>query len=203
MLAIDPGYAAGCKCAVVGPDGRLAPDSIFNQSTRHSGGNGGLFSVYPLRGRPAAVATLASYLRAAMAWSQSVGVGIAIGVGDGHGSTEAFALARDAVSSATTNTKAEVPPLSVVREAGASVWSASTSASAEFPGMPPAAIGAVSLARRLQDPLGELVKVRLEYKDLVCDTSRPNILSSAETHAPNYFGIILGINVLCTILFYV
>lgn len=164
MLAIDPGYAAGCKCAVVGPDGRLAPDSVFNQSTHLSTGNGGLFSVYPLRGRPAAVATLASYLRAAVAWSQSVGVGIAVGVGDGHGSTEALALARDAISSATTNTKAEVlPPVSVVREAGASVWSASPSASAEFPGMPPAAIGAVSLARRLQDPLGELVKVRLEY----------------------------------------
>lgn len=191
VLAIDPGYAAGCKCAIVGPDGRLAPETIFRDHDRHTGvGSDGLFSVYPLRGRPAAVSTLASHLRAATAWSQSMGVGMAIGVGDGHGSSEAVALAQDAISSSIVKGKKVMqPPVSVVREAGASVWSASPSASAEFPGMPPAAIGAVSLARRLQDPLGELVKVCFSRMDTLCNGL--SNMAVAEMYNANYLAMIL------------
>ena len=113
---------------------------------------------------------------------------MAVALGDGHGTAEAAALVDEATallclppaqvskdssvasrsggsgdgggggSMSSFQRRADVQ-VAVVRECGASVWSASASAALEFPGVAPALLGAVSLGRRLIDPLAELVRL--------------------------------------------
>jgi len=98
-----------------------------------------------------------------------------VALGDGSGSVDARKLIVDAFDRLTDqdsnqeNRKRKKmrtdaiarcsPKISVVREAGASVWSADSDASKEFPNIAAASLGAVSIGRRLQDPLGEFVKI--------------------------------------------
>jgi uncharacterized protein len=77
-----------------------------------------------------------------------------IAVGNGTGSREAEAFLH-----ATLGEAAATPPVVSVSEQGASVYSASETARAELPGLDVSLRGAVSIGRRLQDPLGELVKI--------------------------------------------
>ena len=83
-----------------------------------------------------------------------------IAVGNGTASRETDKLAAELI----TMVKAELPSLTkvMVSEAGASVYSASELASEEFPDIDVSIRGAVSIARRLQDPLAELVKIVTE-----------------------------------------
>jgi len=181
VLAVDPGHAHGCKCALLKPDGNLLPDpalggyrctstSSTSTSTRDLSSSA-LFTVYPHRNRTAAVADLRAALLRAAAYAEATGssggrggCGVFVGLGDGHGSSEAMGVVRDAIQLAASQAGASnraamaAIPIAVVRENGASVWSASGGAAAEFPGVPPAALGAVSLGRRLLDPLSELVQ---------------------------------------------
>ncbi|TGT20308.1 RNA-binding transcriptional accessory protein, partial [Mesorhizobium sp. M4B.F.Ca.ET.172.01.1.1] len=81
-----------------------------------------------------------------------------ISIGNGTGSRETEKLVTDMLSDLPAG--AGPKPLKViVSEAGASVYSASATAAAEFPGLDVSLRGAVSIARRLQDPLAELVKI--------------------------------------------
>ncbi|KAA0190885.1 hypothetical protein HAZT_HAZT002559 [Hyalella azteca] len=135
VLAIDPGFAKGCKVAVVERKGRvLAVDTIFPFAAPRS---------------EAAAQTL---VRLASEYHCEV---IAIGNGTACRETEAWLsklISEEAFGALNVQ-------YTIINESGASQYSITNEASAEFPGMDINHISAVSLARRLQDPLLEYVKV--------------------------------------------
>jgi len=132
ILAIDPAYRTGCKCAVIDATGLVLDTTV----------------VYPTPPQPR-IAEAASTLRRLIK-THKVTV-IAIGNGTASKETEIF----------VAGLIKETPGVSymVVNEAGASVYSASKLAADEFPQFDVSIRSAVSIARRLQDPLAELVKV--------------------------------------------
>ncbi|KAG1248614.1 hypothetical protein G6F68_013721 [Rhizopus microsporus] len=134
VLGLDPGIRTGCKIAVVDATGKLgATDTIYPHEPRRQ-------------------------------WDQSLqtikqlcakhNVEL-IAIGNGTASRETDKLAGEAIKAAANPKLQKV----VVSEAGASVYSASEFAAREFPGLDVSLRGAVSIARRLQDPLAELVKI--------------------------------------------
>ncbi|MGH1339980.1 MAG: Tex family protein [Nannocystales bacterium] len=129
VLAIDPGFRSGCKCAVLGPYGAL----LHNMT------------IFPHTGGPRSEAAGATLREACERYSVEA---IAIGNGTAGRETEAFveALGLDIIAIA-------------VDESGASIYSASEVAREEFPDLDLTVRGAVSIGRRLQDPLAELVKL--------------------------------------------
>jgi uncharacterized protein len=135
VLGIDPGYRTGCKVAVVDETGKfLTSDTIYlHQSEK---------AVQVLR------KLIAQY---------AISV-IAIGNGTASRETEQLVagLLRDLEQETEAN---ERPGYVIVNEAGASVYSASEAAREEFPNLDATQRGTISIARRLQDPLAELVKI--------------------------------------------
>jgi protein Tex len=132
VLAIDPGFRTGCKVAVVDATGKvLGTDTIYPHE--------------PLRRWNEAK----KMLRAAV---EAAGVHV-VAIGNGTASRETEQLVAEVIE--------ERPALryAMVSEAGASVYSASPLARAELPNLDVSLRGAVSIARRLQDPLAELVKI--------------------------------------------
>jgi uncharacterized protein len=133
-MGLDPGLRTGVKVAIVDDTGKaVATDTI-----------------YPHEPRRQWDASLASLAKLAAAYKVDL-----IAIGNGTASRETDKLAAELV--------AKMPELKLtkvmVSEAGASVYSASAYASAELPEMDVSLRGAVSIARRLQDPLAELVKI--------------------------------------------
>lgn len=137
-LGLDPGLRTGTKVAVVDGTGKVAAtETIYPHA--------------PAKRWNEALATLVSL-------SQRHDVEL-IAIGNGTASRETDKLAAELVAELKRlNPERSVTKL-VVSEAGASVYSASALASAELPGMDVSLRGAVSIARRLQDPLAELVKI--------------------------------------------
>lgn len=134
VLGIDPGLRTGCKVAVVDETGKLlAHDVLYLHTSKH--------------GTAEAETKLESLLR-----RHNVR---AIAVGNGTASRETDAFVRGFLREKGI---AEVFSVTV-SEAGASVYSASEVARQEFPDLDLTVRGAISIARRLQDPLSELVKV--------------------------------------------
>ena len=139
-LGLDPGLRTGVKVAVVDGTGKVvATDTVYPHA--------------PARKWDEALRTLSGLAR-------KHGVEL-VAIGNGTASRETDKLAGEllkqlAAGSANVNNK---PQKIVVSEAGASVYSASALAAAELPGMDVSLRGAVSIARRLQDPLAELVKI--------------------------------------------
>ncbi|WP_320199031.1 Tex family protein [Agrobacterium sp. rho-13.3] len=133
-MGLDPGIRTGVKVAVIDGTGKLIDTT----------------TVYPfppkndIRG---AQAELASLIR-----KHNVEL---ISIGNGTGSRETERLVADMLTQLTGPKPTKV----IVSEAGASIYSASASAAAEFPNLDVSIRGAVSIARRLQDPLAELVKI--------------------------------------------
>ena len=133
-LGLDPGLRTGVKVAVVDGTGQaVAIDTIYPHA--------------PARKWDEALTRLAALVR-------KHGVEL-IAIGNGTASRETDRLAAELIRLLPEAT----PEKLVVSEAGASVYSASALASAELPGMDVSLRGAVSIARRLQDPLAELVKI--------------------------------------------
>lgn len=131
-MGLDPGLRTGVKVAVVDATGKLvATDTI-----------------YPHTGQAAKAATVV----AALCAKHQVEL-VAIGNGTASRETERFFL--DVQKQYPHITAQKV----IVSEAGASVYSASELAALEFPNLDVSLRGAVSIARRLQDPLAELVKI--------------------------------------------
>jgi uncharacterized protein len=133
-MGLDPGFRTGVKVAVVDATGKLlATDTIYPHEPRNDWGG--------------ALTTLA-----ALCIKYRVEL---VSVGNGTASRETDRLVADLL--------AKMPNLKLtkvmVSEAGASVYSASELAAQEFPGLDVSLRGAVSIARRLQDPLAELVKI--------------------------------------------
>ncbi len=135
-LGLDPGLRSGVKVAIVNNTGKLVAHST-------------IFPHAPQNLWDKSVRTLAN-----LAKMHKVEL---IAVGNGTASRETDKLASDLIA----NVKAELPGLTkiMVSEAGASVYSASELAADEFPDLDVTIRGAVSIARRLQDPLAELVKI--------------------------------------------
>lgn len=133
-MGLDPGIRTGVKVAIVDGTGKLLDTS----------------TVYPfppkndIRGTQAELASLLRKHKVEL-----------IAIGNGTGSRETEKLVADMLAAMP----APKPTKVIVSEAGASVYSASETAAAEFPGLDVSLRGAVSIARRLQDPLAELVKI--------------------------------------------
>ncbi|MDN5747645.1 MAG: RNA-binding transcriptional accessory protein [Pseudonocardia sp.] len=133
-MGLDPGLRTGVKVAVVDATGKVvATDTVHPHE--------------PRRDWKGALATLT---RLAVAHDVDL-----VAIGNGTASRETDQLAREL---AVANPALTLTPV-MVSEAGASVYSASAFASAELPDLDVSIRGAVSIARRLQDPLAELVKI--------------------------------------------
>ena len=133
VVGIDPGFRSGCKCAALDPTGRML----------------GHVTVHPHASREdsRAAETLVSFVKRHRA--------DAVAVGNGTAGRETLAFATSALRDAGLT---EVLVVSV-NEAGASVYSASEIAREEFGDLDLTIRGAITIGRRLQDPLSELVKV--------------------------------------------
>jgi uncharacterized protein len=144
-MGLDPGFRTGVKVAVVDATGKpVATDTIYPHELKRSAPGA---PSKPGAGWEASIAVLA---RLAAAHRVEL---IAIGNGTASRETDRLAAALMKAHPELKLTKI------VVSEAGASVYSASEYASQELPGMDVSLRGAVSIARRLQDPLAELVKI--------------------------------------------
>ncbi|WP_201829806.1 Tex family protein [Microvirga zambiensis] len=133
-LGLDPGFRTGVKVAVVDATGKVvATDTIYPHE--------------PKRQWDESIATLARLCRV-----HKVEL---VAIGNGTASRETDKLAAELVSKHPDLTLTKI----MVSEAGASVYSASAFASQELPDLDVSLRGAVSIARRLQDPLAELVKI--------------------------------------------
>ena len=141
VMGLDPGIRTGCKVAVVDATGRvLATETIYPLEPRRDW-EGSLHAL----GRLCA----------------THGVDL-VAIGNGTGSRETDKLAAELIQRLQKVSGTETPRAMqkvVVSEAGASVYSASEYASKELPDLDVSLRGAVSIARRLQDPLAELVKI--------------------------------------------
>lgn len=131
VLGVDPGLRTGCKLALVDDAGTYVTSGLFHlhgEEARRQGRQ--LVAELVRKGNVRAVA-----------------------VGNGTAGREAEAFVREALAAEGLNV-----PVVLVSEAGASIYSASEVARDEFPDLDLTIRGAISIARRLQDPLAELVK---------------------------------------------
>lgn len=133
IIALDPGYRTGCKVAVLDEWGKLLDHGV----------------VYPTKPRADVAETKRELARLTSKYNINT-----IVIGNGTASRETEEVVSDFIST-------EAPELryTIVNEAGASVYSASELASQEYPELDVTTRGAMSLGRRLQDPLAELVKI--------------------------------------------
>lgn len=132
VLGIDPGLRTGCKCAALDATGRFLEHATIYPHTRKDEGAARTLLKLIERHRPSAIA-----------------------VGNGTAGRETERFVRDTLKNAG---RSEVVVVSV-SESGASIYSASDIAREEFPDLDLTVRGAISIGRRLQDPLAELVKV--------------------------------------------
>jgi uncharacterized protein len=138
VLGLDPGIRTGCKVAVVDATGKLLETT----------------TIYPLQPRNDRQGSLATLARLVVQHGVEL-----ISIGNGTGSRETDKLAIEVIKLVVAHKPEQKVTKIVVSEAGASVYSASAFAAAEFPELDVSLRGAVSIARRLQDPLAELVKI--------------------------------------------
>lgn len=138
ILGLDPGIRTGCKVAVVDATGKLLETT----------------TIYPLQPRNDREGSLTTLTRLVVRHGVEL-----ISIGNGTGSRETERLASEVIKLVSAQKPGQKVAKIVVSEAGASVYSASAFAAAEFPELDVSLRGAVSIARRLQDPLAELVKI--------------------------------------------
>lgn len=144
IFAMDPGHKAGCKIALLDSRGNLLPNKRALHAVRY------------MQNRDLAIHELRELIQVISdaARLESKSGSFIVALGNGHGSDDCRALIEE------VSCKYDVPlNISLVNEAGASVWSVSKGAAQEFPNEAPSSIGAVSIGRRIQDPMNELVKI--------------------------------------------
>ena len=138
VMGLDPGIRTGVKVAVVSDTGRVEATAT-------------VYPHEPRRDWSGALHTLAQFVA-------THGVNL-IAIGNGTASRETDKLAGEVIALVARSAPGSLLQKIVVSEAGASVYSASEVASQELPELDVSLRGAVSIARRLQDPLAELVKI--------------------------------------------
>ncbi|MCM6773877.1 RNA-binding transcriptional accessory protein [Nocardia sp. CDC159] len=169
-MGLDPGYRTGVKVAVVDGTGKVVATE----------------TIYPHKPQGQTEKSLA--VLAALVARFNVEL---IAIGNGTASRETDALAAELISRIPENKPTKI----VVSEAGASVYSASAYASAELPELDVSLRGAVSIARRLQDPLAELVKIDPksigvgQYQHDVSETLLARSLGAVVEDAVNAVGV--------------
>ena len=131
-MGLDPGYRNGCKVAVVDPTGKVLATSV-------------VYPTFNERKKQEAITTLSGLMKRYSVQH--------IAIGNGTASRETEAMTVELLHSFSNASYV------IVNEAGASVYSASPLAAEEFPEFDVNLRSAVSIARRLQDPLAELVKI--------------------------------------------
>ncbi len=172
-LGVDPGLRTGCKIAVVDATGKLLHTTT-------------IFPHAPQNHWDKSVRTLAALCR-----QYKVEL---IAIGNGTGSRESDMLVAETLKQFETNKPRKV----IVSEAGASVYSASELAADEFPDLDVSLRGAVSIARRLQDPLAELVKIEPkaigvgQYQHDVSQSLLSNSLNDVVEDCVNAVGVNLN-----------
>ena len=137
-LGLDPAYRTGCKIAVVDGTGKVLDKTV----------------VYPTPGPKQNIEAAKVKLKELVA-KYTVDI---ISIGNGTASKESEIFVADLIKEIKAETERDVAYV-VVSEAGASVYSASPLGAEEFPDFDVAERSAVSIARRLQDPLAELIKI--------------------------------------------
>lgn len=138
VMGIDPGYRTGCKVAVVDGTGKYLEGTT-------------IYPTPPLKKVRESIQTMDRLIDAH-------GVAL-IAIGNGTGSRETELVVAELISERQNRNKDEDLHYLIVNEAGASVYSASPLAKQEFPDLEAAMRGNISIARRVQDPLAELVKI--------------------------------------------
>lgn len=133
VMGMDPGYRTGCKLAVIGPDGSLLYHDV----------------IYPTPPRNDYTGSAMKVVQA----SNLLGVEL-ISIGNGTASRESEQFVSSLIKEYDLPVK-----YMIVTESGASVYSASPVAVEEFPDQDVTTRGAISIARRVQDPLAEYVKI--------------------------------------------
>ncbi|MBK4147520.1 Tex family protein [Corynebacterium macginleyi] len=175
-IGLDPGYRHGTKCAVVDKTGKVIDTTI----------------VYPHQ--PQNQWSKAMQTLATLCARHSVDL---MAIGNGTASRETEKLAHE-IADLLKQEGGQRPTPVVVSESGASVYSASQLAAEEFPDMDVSLRGAVSIARRLQDPLAELVKIDPkaigvgQYQHDVNQTSLARTLDGVVESAVNGVGVDLN-----------
>ena len=168
VLALDPGFRTGCKTVVLNEQGdMLLHDVIFLHNLQSTKRLQELIEQYRIE---------------------------AIAIGNGTASRETEQMARTVVESLKLKVE-RVPQIFVVSEAGASVYSASKIAREEFPDEDVTVRGAISIGRRLIDPLAELVKIEPksigvgQYQHDVDQTELRESLQQTVESVVNYVGV--------------
>ena len=168
VLALDPGFRTGCKTVVLNEQGDLLlHDVIFLHNLQSSQRLQELITKYRIE---------------------------AIAIGNGTASRETEQMAREVTKGLSTKGQS-APQIFVVSEAGASVYSASKIARDEFPNEDVTVRGAVSIGRRLIDPLAELVKIEPksigvgQYQHDVNQTELRKSLQQTVESVVNYVGV--------------
>ncbi len=136
-LGLDPGYRTGCKTAVVDPTGKVLDTGVIYPAPPHN-----------------KIQQAKDFLKN---WIRTYHIQI-IAIGNGTASHETEVFTADLLKDLAAEGRTDIAYM-VVSEAGASVYSASKLAAEEFPDYDVSLRSAVSIARRLQDPLAELVKI--------------------------------------------
>ncbi|MEO8554832.1 MAG: helix-hairpin-helix domain-containing protein, partial [Kofleriaceae bacterium] len=173
VIGVDPGLRTGCKCAAIDATGKYL----------------GTITVYITQGE----AQLAQGKEAFAAFVKEHQPR-AIAVGNGTGGREAESFCKKALADAGIEGVVTVS----VNEAGASVYSASDLAREEFPELDLTIRGAISIARRLQDPLAELVKIEPksigvgQYQHDVQEAMLAKRLGDVVESAVNHVGVELN-----------
>ena len=166
VLALDPGFRTGCKTVVLNEQGDLVThDVVFLHNLQSTRRIQELIAQYKIE---------------------------AIAIGNGTASRECEQMVKEAVSHLPSAIR---PQIFVVSEAGASVYSASKTAREEFPNEDVTVRGAVSIGRRLIDPLAELVKIEPksigvgQYQHDVDQTALRESLQQTVESVVNYVGV--------------
>ncbi len=173
MLGIDPAYRTGCKWAVIDPTGKVLEIGVF----------------YPTPPRSDIAGTEKVLTRLVEQYNID-----AIAIGNGTASRETEQIVASFIKKSGHSGLA----YTIVSEAGASVYSASELAAQEFPELDVAERSAISIARRIQDPLAELVKIEPrsigvgQYQHDINARSLDESLAGVVESAVNYVGVDLN-----------
>lgn len=171
VLALDPGFRTGCKLVVLSAQGDLIRHDV----------------IYPTPPR----ADIAGATRITLQYLRQFAIE-AIAIGNGTASRETETFVRHLLAENGLKDTVEVY---VVSESGASVYSASATAREEFPNEDVTVRGAVSIGRRLLDPLAELVKIDPksigvgQYQHDVDQTQLKQALTQTVESVVNYVGV--------------
>ncbi len=173
VLGLDPGFRTGCKVAVVDPTGK----PLFNTT------------IYPHEPKRDWAGSKKTLLELTARYKVAV-----MAIGNGTASRETETLVAETIAACSDPKPAYV----MVSEAGASVYSASEIARQEFPNLDLTQRGNISIARRLQDPLAELVKIDPKsigvglYQHDVDQKTLAEMLDTVVESCVNYVGVDLN-----------